>query len=86
MLTVGNRMPQFDVPAVVSADPEKAFEQGATFDVEALRNAGLIRGRRRVKVLGNGDIKKKFTVHADKFSASAKTKIEAAGGTCQEIK
>jgi large subunit ribosomal protein L15 len=39
-----------------------------------------------VKVLGNGDIKKKFTVHADKFSDSAKSKIEAAGGTCQEIK
>jgi len=68
------------------ADLEKAFEAGATVDVEALRKAGLIRGRKRVKVLGNGDIKKKITVHADKFSDSAKSKIEAAGGTCQEIK
>jgi large subunit ribosomal protein L15 len=68
------------------ADLEKAFEAGATVDVDALRKAGLIRGRKRVKVLGNGDIKKKITVHADKFSDSAKSKIEAAGGTCQEIK
>ena len=68
------------------ADLEKAFEAGATVDVDALRKAGLIRGRKRVKILGNGDIKKKFTVHADKFSDSAKSKIEAAGGTCQEIK
>lgn len=68
------------------ADLEKAFEAGATVDTEMLRKAGLIRGRKRVKVLGNGDIKKKLTVHADKFSDSAKSKIEAAGGTCQEIK
>ena len=68
------------------ADLEKAFEQGATVDVDALRKAGLVRGRLRVKILGFGDIKKTFTVHADKFSESAKSKIEAAGGNCQEIK
>jgi large subunit ribosomal protein L15 len=68
------------------ADLEKAFEAGATVDTDALRKAGLIRGRKLVKILGNGDIKKKFTVHASKFSDSAKSKIEAAGGTCQEIK
>jgi large subunit ribosomal protein L15 len=68
------------------ADLEKAFEAGATVDVDALRKAGLIRGRKRVKILGNGDLSKKLAVHADKFSDSAKSKIEAAGGTCQEIK
>lgn len=68
------------------ADLEKAFEQGSTVDVAALRKAGLVRSRLPVKILGNGDIKKKITVHADKFSDSAKSKIEAAGGTCQEIK
>ena len=68
------------------ADLEKVFDAGATVDVEALRAAGLIRGRRRVKILGNGELKKKLTVHVNKFSESAKSKIEAAGGTCQEIK
>lgn len=66
-------------------DLEKVFEAGATVDVEALRKAGLIRGRKRVKILGNGDVKKKLTVHANKFSDSARTKIEAVGGTCQEL-
>lgn len=66
-------------------DLEKVFETGATVDVEALRKAGLIRGRKRVKILGNGDVKKKLTVHANKFSDSARTKIEAVGGTCQEL-
>jgi large subunit ribosomal protein L15 len=38
-----------------------------------------------VKVLGQGDISKKLTVHAHGFSATAREKIEAAGGTCQII-
>lgn len=68
------------------ADLERVFDAGATVDVDALRAAGLIRGRLRVKILGNGELKKKLTVHVNKFSESAKSKIEAAGGTCQEIK
>jgi large subunit ribosomal protein L15 len=38
-----------------------------------------------VKILGFGELKKKLNVHVSKFSDSAKSKIEAAGGTCQEI-
>ncbi len=61
------------------------FEAGSTVDSAALRHAGVIKGRRKkLKVLGNGNISKKLTVHADKFSKSAREKIEAAGGTCQE--
>jgi large subunit ribosomal protein L15 len=67
------------------ADLERVFEAGAVVDAEALREAGLVKGRKKIKVLGNGDLSKKLTVHADKFSATAKSKIEAAGGTCQEI-
>ena len=67
------------------ADLERVFETGTLVDAAALRSAGLVKGRKKIKVLGNGDLSKKLTVHADKFSASAKSKIEAAGGTCQEI-
>jgi large subunit ribosomal protein L15 len=51
-----------------------------------LRKAGLANGPvKRVKVLGDGELKKKLTVSAHAFSASAKQKIEAAGGTCEVI-
>ena len=50
--------------------------------LEALRSAGLVRsGRKPVKVLGQGEVTKKLTVSAHAFSASAKAKIEAAGGS-----
>jgi large subunit ribosomal protein L15 len=64
-----------------------AFDAGATVDVAALRAAGLVRGpaHTRVKVLGTGDLAVKLAVHAHAFSAAARTKIEAAGGTCETI-
>ncbi len=67
------------------SDLERVFAAGTVVDAEALRSAGLVKGRKRIKILGTGEISKKLTVHADKFSETAKTKIEAAGGTCQEI-
>ena len=61
---------------------EKHFSAGATVDAKALVEKGLIRDAKLpVKVLGTGDLTKKLTVNAAKFSASAKTKIEKAGGT-----
>ncbi|HSN68451.1 MAG TPA: 50S ribosomal protein L15 [Thermoanaerobaculia bacterium] len=65
------------------SDLEEKFDAGATVDRDALKKAGLLRGARRVKVLGDGDLTKKLNVHADKFSKSAREKIEAAGGSCQ---
>ena len=62
------------------------FEDGATVTVEALVNAGIIgEPIDGVKVLGNGELTKKLTVQANAFSASAKAKIEAAGGSCEVI-
>jgi len=62
------------------------FDSGSTVDEAALRAVGLVKGpQRKIKILGNGDLGKKLTVHANKFSKTARTKIEAAGGTCQEI-
>jgi large subunit ribosomal protein L15 len=72
--------------AVVNLSDLERFDNGATVDETALRQAGLVKGRNDgVKVLGNGKLSKKLTVSATKFSESAKKSIEAAGGTCQEI-
>jgi large subunit ribosomal protein L15 len=72
--------------SVLNLSDLEQFETGATVDAAALRQAGVIRGNHKVKVLGTGDINKKLTVVADKFSKTAREKIEAAGGTCQETK
>lgn len=65
---------------------EKAFDNNAEVTAEALVAAGIIPNLRfPVKVLGDGDLSKALTVRADKFSASAKEKIAAAGGTAQDI-
>ena len=62
------------------------FEDGATVDVAALVEAGVIKNPRDgVKILGNGEITKKLNVKVDAFSASAKEKIEAVGGTAEVI-
>lgn len=66
------------------ADLEKAG--GATFDLATLKRQGLVRhAERPVKVLGNGDISRAVTVHANAFSKSAKEKIAAAGGRCEIV-
>lgn len=60
------------------------FDDGATVDESALRKAGLANGRSAgIKILGNGELTKKLTVCAHAFSAAAKTKIEARGGSCE---
>ncbi|MFM1830570.1 MAG: ribosomal protein [Planctomycetota bacterium] len=64
---------------------EKHFDAGATVDTAALVAKGLIADAKfPVKVLGNGDLTKKLTVNAAKFSAAARSKIEKAGGTVAE--
>ena len=61
-----------------------AFEDGTRVDAAAIRAAGLANGPGDgVKILGQGELKKKLTVCAHAFSASAKAKIEAAGGVCE---
>ena len=52
---------------------------------ELLAEKGLVRAGRPVEVLGQGEIKKKLKVSAHKFSASARSKIEAAGGSCEVL-
>ena len=60
------------------------FEDGAVVDVNALIETGIVKNPKDgVKILGNGEITKKLTVKANAFSASAKEKIEAAGGSAE---
>jgi large subunit ribosomal protein L15 len=54
-------------------------------DPEVLAAHGLVRRGKRVKVLGDGEIGRALTVAAHQFSESARAKIEAAGGTCEEL-
>ena len=60
-----------------------AFEAGAVVDEAALRARGLVKGRHDdgIKILGDGEVSKPLTIHAQKFSESAAAKITAAGGS-----
>ncbi|MFD5869220.1 50S ribosomal protein L15 [Corynebacterium sp. NPDC060344] len=66
------------------ADLARLFPEGGDVTVADLVAKGAVRPKQPVKVLGNGDIDVKVNVTADKFSGSAKSKIEAAGGSVTE--
>lgn len=73
--------------AAVNIGSLDCFGEGVEVTVEALRKAGLVKGAcRGVKILGSGELKKKLSVKAHAFSASAKAKIEAAGGACEIVR
>jgi len=67
------------------SDLEARFKAGAEVTPETLREAGLAKRSDPVKILARGDVSKKLTVRAHGFSAAAKQKIEAAGGTCETL-
>ena len=72
--------------AIVNVEALNKFENGAVVDLEALKAAKLVRKELDgVKILGNGELTKKLTVKATVFSATAKEKIEAAGGKIEEV-
>jgi large subunit ribosomal protein L15 len=69
------------VVAVNVGDLEKRFQAGETVDPAALKVRGIVKGQYDLlKILGNGELTKSLTVSAHQFSASAKEKIEKAGG------
>jgi len=71
--------------AIVNLESLNQFDNGATVDEASLLAAKLIRGTfDGVKVLGDGEVTKKLTVTVDKISASAREKIEKAGGSIVE--
>lgn len=74
------------VYATVNVSDLERFDEGTVVDTALLKNVGLINKELDgVKVLGNGELSKKLTVKANKFSATAKEKIENVGGTTEVI-
>jgi len=67
------------------AQLEKLFPQGGTVGVDELVQAGAVRKGEPVKVLGNGDLSVKLDITANAFSASARDKITAAGGSVTQL-
>ena len=75
-----------DIVTLNLSQLEKYYEDGATVVSEDLIERGIIKDTRDgLKILGNGELTKKLTVKANAFSASAKEKIEAAGGKAEVI-
>ena len=74
------------VYATVNVGDLERFEEGTTITKELLIEVGLVKKELDgIKVLGNGELTKKLTVKADKFSSTAKAKIENVGGTTEVI-
>jgi large subunit ribosomal protein L15 len=67
------------------SDLESRFKAGSEVTPTTLREAGLAKRKDPVKILARGDVTKKLTVRAHAFSAAAKQKIEAAGGSCETL-
>lgn len=68
----------------INVDVLNRFEDGAVVDAEAIAKAGIVKNTRDgIKILGRGELTRKLTVVATAFSATAKEKIEAAGGKVQ---
>ena len=75
-----------EIVAVNVGTLERKFENGATVDINALVEAGVVKGSfDGVKILSNGSLTKSLTVKATAFSKSAKEKIEAAGGKAEVV-
>ena len=74
------------VYAVINLSDLERFDEGTEVTVELLKNVGLVNKELDgVKVLGNGELTKKLTVKANKFSETAKQKIENVGGVAEVI-
>ncbi len=72
--------------SVVNIQTLNTFEDGATISLKTMFESGIVKGKNsKVKILGDGEIEKKLTVQAHKFSKTAVEKIEAVGGTAEEI-
>ena len=72
--------------SVVNIQTLNTFEDGATVSLKTMFESGIVKGKNsKVKILGDGEIEKKLTVQAHKFSKTAVEKIEAVGGTTEEI-
>ena len=71
---------------VINVSKLADLKAGSTVNIDTLVKDGIVTSPKHpLKVLGNGELSVKLTVQAAAFTASAREKIEAAGGTCEEI-
>jgi len=70
---------------VVNLAALEKFEIGTIVDRDAMKEAGLVKGRAPVKILAKGKLKKSLTVRAEAFSATARERIAEAGGTAEQV-
>jgi large subunit ribosomal protein L15 len=78
--------PSQNKPVEVNLVRLNRFDDGTTVDIEALREAGIVRKKdKRVKIIGNGKLEKRLTIKAAGFSAGAAKIIEEAGGKAERI-
>jgi large subunit ribosomal protein L15 len=71
--------------AVINIEELNAFPAGETVTPDVLRAHGFVRTTEQIKILGDGELKAKLTVHAHAFSATAKEKITKAGGSFEVL-
>ncbi len=81
----GFRNPNREEFAIINIAALDVFDAGSEVSPETLRDRGLIRHKGRLKVLAEGEVDKALTVKAHAFSASAKAKIEQAGGSVETL-
>jgi large subunit ribosomal protein L15 len=81
----GFKNPNREEWAVVNVERLAAFDAGATVGVDELRARGMVPKRLPVKVLGRGELDRPLTVRVHAFSASARAKIEQAGGSAEVL-
>ena len=80
----GFKKPNRLVVEALNVSEFERFENGTVVTVDMMLENGMLKDKfDRVKILGNGNLTKKLTIEACTFSATAKQKIEAAGGTCK---
>lgn len=72
--------------SIVNLSDLTSFEAGSEITIETLRKAGIVKSAvLPLKILAQGELERALTIKAQKFSAAAKEKIEAAGGTAEEV-
>ena len=71
--------------SVVNVDRLNVFPDGTEVTPKELASAGIVKGSKPVKILGQGNLTQRLTVKADRFSQTAKDKIEAAGGQVEVV-
>jgi len=81
----GFKNPNREEFTVINVERLAAFDAGSSVDPDAMRGAGLVKKRGKIKVLGEGDLGVALTVRAHAFSAGAADKIQSAGGSIEVI-